>query len=109
MLTALTTHRPFRFTVRALVLSTGLCLASGGVAAAAQGTDPAADSVPAVSALGEGGPSWHQETVDFTGGVLDYRETASGFDASGTAYFTQSHLTVGGPGHIRYTTTESHS
>ncbi|QEU94272.1 hypothetical protein [Streptomyces kanamyceticus] len=95
MLTALTTHRPFRLTVCTLVLSTGLCLASGGAAVAAQRTDP--------------GPSWHQQSVDFAGGVLDYRETESGFDAAGTAYFEQSRLTVGGPEHIRYTTTESHS
>ncbi|MFJ2769366.1 hypothetical protein [Streptomyces sp. NPDC087300] len=108
-MTALITHRPFRLTLCALALSSGLCLAPGGAAVAAQQRGPTDDAVPAAATLDAGGPSWHQESVDFTGDVLTYRETASGFETDGTAYFERTLLTVGGPEHISYTTTASHS
>ncbi|MFJ9037003.1 hypothetical protein ACIRF8_10500 [Streptomyces sp. NPDC102406] len=103
-------RHPLRPTVLTLALAAGLCLASSGIAAAAdrstttEGPAPTA-SAPAVSA----GPTWDQETVDFTGGRIVYSDTSSGFDSAGGAYFEQYVLTVGGPDSLRWTTTHSHS
>jgi hypothetical protein len=102
-------RHPLRPAVLTLALAAGVCLASPGVAAAdsspaAEGPAPVA-SAPVVS----DGPSYGQESVDFSGGRLTYRDTASGFEASGAAYFEQRVLTVGGPGGFHYSTIRSHS
>ncbi|MEV1026280.1 hypothetical protein [Streptomyces sp. NPDC050264] len=111
------TRKPLRSTVLSLALAAGLCLASAGTAAAAERfaapdgpatTFSASTSTPP-SATATTGPSFHQKTVEFTPDRIDYRDTASGFDAAGAAYFEQTLLTVGGPDSFHYSTTRSHS
>ncbi|MFD8571883.1 hypothetical protein [Streptomyces sp. NPDC059639] len=64
---------------------------------------------PAATATSEGGPSYGNETVDFTGEGFSYSGTASGFETDGTAYFEQTLLHLGEPGGLRWSTTRSHS
>ncbi|MFJ8825175.1 hypothetical protein ACIREE_25770 [Streptomyces sp. NPDC102467] len=107
------TRHPLHSTVLSLTLAAGLCLASAGAATAAEhsaapGGPATAIQIPDPAPVA-GGPSWRQKSVDFSHGRINCRDTASGFDATGAAYFEQRLVTVGGPEGFRYTVTRSHS
>ncbi|MFI7386137.1 hypothetical protein [Streptomyces sp. NPDC049813] len=102
-------RRPLRPTVLTLALAAGLCLASPGVAAAA---DPGPTGEPATagaSPVTPGGPSWGLEQVQFAPDRIVFTDSASGFDDTGAAYFERTVLTVGGPDGAGYSVVRSHS
>ncbi|MEU6394593.1 hypothetical protein [Streptomyces sp. NPDC046939] len=98
-----------RPTALTLALAAGLCLAAPGAAAAAEPSPADGVTIPTAEApFSPGGPAFSRNTADFTGGRVVYTTTASGFDASGTAYFEQTVMTVG-PDGPKWSTTRTHS
>lgn len=103
-------HPTRRASTLALLLATAFCAGTAAYPAAAAGHTPRVSTTAAAGpALLGDGPSWHNETVDFTGAGFTYTDTASGFDPTGAAYYKQRLIRVGGPGKLHYSTTTSHS